>query len=67
MTQRQKVLRHLQSGSITPIDALREYSIMRLAAIICDLKAEGYDIKSEMQKSVNKFGEPCRFSKYTLS
>jgi len=39
--QKQKVLRHLKSiGSINPLDALKEYSIMRLAAVIYDLKDE---------------------------
>jgi len=33
--QKQKVLRHLKSiGSINPLDALKEYSIMRLAAVM---------------------------------
>jgi hypothetical protein len=65
--QKQKVLRHLKSiGSINPLDALKEYSIMRLAAVIYDLKDEGYDIKTDIVKSRNRFGEKVSFAKYTL-
>jgi len=43
LNQRQKVLRHLKEvGSINPLMALKEYSIMRLAAVVYDLKDEGY-------------------------
>lgn len=67
MTQKQKVLRHLKTiGAITPIDALRDYSIMRLTSRVCELKDEGYNIKSELVSGKNKFGESVRYSKYTL-
>lgn len=67
MTQKQKVLRHLREiGSITPIDALRDYSIMRLTSRVCELKDEGHNIKSELVSGKNKYGESVRYSKYTL-
>ena len=67
MTQKQKVLRHLKEiGSITPIDALRDYSIMRLTSRVCELKDEGHNIKSELVSGKNKYGESVRYSKYTL-
>lgn len=67
LTQKEKVLRHLKEvGSITPLDAMREYAIMRLSAIIFNLKDEGYNIKSEIETSKNRFGEKCKFSRYTL-
>lgn len=67
LSQKEKVLRHLKEvGSITPLDAMREYAIMRLSAIIFNLKDEGYDIKSEIETSKNRFGEKCKFSRYTL-
>ena len=68
LNQKQKVLRHLKEvGSINPLDALKEYSIMRLAAVIYDLKDEGYDIKTNIVKSKNKFGEKVSFAKYELN
>ncbi len=66
MTQREKILRHLQQfGSITPVEALREYGIMRLAARMAELAGQ-YPIESKMVKGRNRFGEPVRFSRYVL-
>jgi hypothetical protein len=53
------VLRHLKEiGPITPLD---------LTSRICELKDEGYDIKSELISSRNRFNEKVSFSKYTLN
>ena len=68
LSQKEKVLRHLKEvGPITPLDALIDYAIMRLTSRICELKDEGYDIKSELVSSRNKFNEKVSFSKYTLN
>jgi len=67
LTQKQKVFRHLnQIGPLTPVQAFFDYSIMRLAAIVFDLKDDGYDIKTTILKSENKFGEPVNYAQYTL-
>ena len=67
LTQKQKILRHLQEvGTITPVQAFFDYSIMRLAAIVFDLKDDGYDIETTILKSENKFGEPVRYAQYKL-
>lgn len=67
LNQKQKVLRHLKEvGSINPLMALKEYSIMRLAAVVYDLKDEGYNIETDIVKSKNRFGEKVSFAKYTL-
>ena len=64
VTQKSKIMSHLQSGqSITPIDALERYGCFRLAAIIHTLKNDyGMDIKTELIK--NKYG--TKYGKYTL-
>tara|TARA_Y100001937_G_C7064336_1_gene305290 strand:+ start:280 stop:510 length:231 start_codon:yes stop_codon:yes gene_type:complete len=68
LNQKQKVLRHLKTyGSITPLEAFNDYAIMRLTSRICELKNEGYIIKSELVSSTNKFNEKVSFSKYTLN
>ena len=68
LNQKQKVLRHLKNyGSITPLEAFNDYAIMRLTSRICELKDEGYDIKSELISSTNRFKEKVTFSKYTLN
>ena len=60
MTQNEKVLRHLQEhGSITPLDVLKEYSIMRLASRISK-------ITSKIETSKNSYGESVRYSVYSL-
>jgi len=67
LTQKQKVLRHLKEiGAITPVQAFFDYSIMRLAAIVFILKDEGYNIKTTILKSENKFGEQVRYAQYKL-
>ncbi len=48
MTQTEKVLTHLDlRGSLTPLQAMDYYGIMRLAARIGELRRDGHEIKSE--------------------
>ena len=62
MTQNERILRHLRdNGSITPLDALSEYGIMRLASRISDLRNRGYDISREMVQGRNRYGEATRY------
>lgn len=68
MTQKEMILRHLRDyGTITPVDALREYGCMRLGARIYDLKRAGYSISSELMESVNRYGARVAYAKYTLN
>lgn len=67
MTQNQKILRYMkQYGSITPLDAMREFSCMRLAARVSDLRRMGIRIKTRKIASLNQYGETVHFAKYTL-
>jgi len=67
MTQTEKILRHLQEhGSITPLDALQEYGIMRLASRICDIKRAGVAVEKEIETAKNRYGEPVRYARYRL-
>lgn len=48
-TQKELVLERLKEGrSITPLEALSEYGCFRLAAVICELRKDGYGIETEM-------------------
>ena len=48
VSQQDKILRHLKKGKpITPLEALREYGCMRLAARVYDLRGLGHEIISE--------------------
>jgi hypothetical protein len=67
-TQCDKVLRMLidRWEGITPLDAMNEAGIMRLAARVADLRAEGHDIRSEMVKVRNRDGMVVRVARYRL-
>lgn len=68
VTQKDIVLKHLRDfKSITSWEAFTEYGITRLSAVIYILRAEGYDIESETIKTLNRYGNPTRFSKYSLA
>lgn len=67
-TQCDRILRHLRDyGSITSLEAITEYGILRLASRITDLKKRGYKITSETKKSKNRYGESVHFSVYRLA
>ena len=68
--QKARVLMFLQKfGSITPYDALKEFGIMRLPAIIFELRYDEENplpIATKMERSINRFGEPVRYARYVL-
>lgn len=67
LTQCDRVLRHLQDyGTITTLEAITEYGILRLAARITDLKRKGYAISSETKTDSNRYGEKVHYSVYKL-
>lgn len=67
MTQNERILRHLKEyGSITSLEAMSEYGIMRLASRINDIKRLGIDIKKESIVGKNRYGEPTRYARYSL-
>ena len=67
MTQNERILKHLKNhGSITSIEAITEYGIMRLASRVSDLKKAGYPITSEVVAVKNRYGEHCHIKKYML-
>ena len=59
-SQKQMILRYMQEeGSITPLDAIREFGCLRLGARIWDLKnQDGVQIKAEMETVLPDFGLP---------
>lgn len=67
MCQTDRIIRHMQEyGSITPVEALQEYGIMRLASRICDIKRAGIAVEKETVTSKNRYGEPVRYARYSL-
>lgn len=67
MTQNQRLIEYMtEHGSITPLEAMTELGIMRLASRISDIKAMGYIIDSEMITVKNRFGEDCTVKQYKI-
>lgn len=67
MTQTKKILRHIEEyGSITPLEALQEYGIMRLASRMCDIKRAGHPVQRVTETAKNRYGEPVRYARYTI-
>lgn len=68
LTQCNLILSHLREhGSITPLEAMREYGIMRLGARVWDLKKQGYNIEKTMESGLNRYGESTTYARYTLT
>lgn len=66
MSQKTQVLKHLQSKkSLTPLEGLRKYGTLRLAAIIFNLKDEGHNIITE-SKNVGTKKKPKYVANYKL-
>lgn len=67
-TQCKKVEQHLKEhGSITALEAMQEYGIMRLASRVSDLRHAGLPIISFIEKGKNRYGEPTHYAKYVLA
>ena len=67
MTQLDRIMRHLEDyGSITSLEAVSEYGIMRLASRIHDLKMQGVPVIKKMESSKNRYGEPVSYARYRL-
>lgn len=67
VTQKDRVLKYMyDTGSITSLDAIREFGITRLAAVIKDLRDLGYNINSKMEASKNRYNETVHYARYSF-
>ena len=67
MTQKERIIKYLQDfGSITPLEAMRDLGIMRLAARISELVRAGWNIIRETKSSKNRYGQTTRYARYRL-
>ena len=58
----------MNGGSITALEALRDFGCYRLASRIYDLQEEGMAIEKTMVQSISKVtGKPVRFARYRLA
>ena len=67
VTQCERILRHLKDyGTISSLEAINEYGILRLASRINDLRRQGYPIISETKTAKNRYDETTHYSVYSL-
>lgn len=65
-TQAQMVIDYIREfGSITPLDALRDLGVMRLASRISELKKNGYAIESKPETVLNRWGKKTKVARYS--
>ena len=68
LSQCERIVRYIEeNGSITQLDALREFGCMRLASRISDLKKQGVPVRRTMETSKNRYGEPISYARYSLA
>lgn len=67
MTQNEMIINHLREyGSITQLEALRDYGCMRLASRISDLRKTGIKIIRLTEISRNRYGQKIRYARYIM-
>ena len=67
MTQSERILRHLQDyQTITSMEAMQDYGIMRLASRANDLRRDGHPIITEVVEGRNRYGEKTRWARYRM-
>lgn len=67
-SQKRDIWKYIQkNGSITPLDALREFRCMRLSARISELIKEGKPITGKIEVGLDAEGKKCRYSRYSLA
>ena len=68
MSQKQRLLEHLQSGeTIDRLRALNKLGIFELSARIIDLEEMGYRVNKNRKNITNRWGENCRVVEYSLN
>ena len=68
MTQKERILEHLKSGRLlTRLNSWDELGIIEAPARICELKADGYSIKTKMVTVINRYHEKVRIAQWSMS
>lgn len=65
MTQCEMILAYMdEHGAISPLDAMEDLGVMRLASRICDLRKSGVEIVDKTVIGKNRFGQTVRYKVY---
>lgn len=66
-TQNDLIIDYIEKfGSITPLDALRDLGVMRLASRISDLKKKGYPIVTKQEAVLTRYGTKTNVARYSM-
>ena len=66
-SQSKVILKHLQSGKeLSQLEATQKYGVLRLGAIIFNLRKEGYKISSRLERKPNRYGNTSNYAVYKM-
>ena len=66
-TQKELILKYIADfGYITSFQAYADLGVTQLATRIKELKAKGYEFRTENVKTKNRYGNPSHYYKYYL-
>ena len=66
-SQTEDILKYMKdNGSISSMEAFKEFGTTRLSAIIFALRKRGYEIDTEIWECKNRYGKTVDFAKYIL-
>ena len=67
ITKTECIKRHLEEyGNITSWEAIQEYGVTRLSAIIFNLRKSGINISNEWIRFTDRFGTDGKYVQYIL-
>ena len=67
MTQKERILKYLESGkTLTRLNSWNELGVLEAPARISELRQEGYPIRTEMYTVQNRYGERVRVAKWYI-
>lgn len=65
---KERVLKYmLDFGSITHTDAFNDLGVARLAAVICNLRKDGYQIVTKPEDGTNRYGDKVTYARYSFA
>ena len=66
-TQSKMILEHLKKGKeISQLEATKRYGVLRLGAIIFNLRKDGYRIITRRVHAPNRYGHSSNYAVYKL-
>lgn len=65
--QESAVVMRLQRGPLTPLEALRELGVYRLAAVVYRLRDAGWPVQTELLETECRGGRKARVARYHLA